>query len=82
MPLSLAVVAALGLVPLWHLRWGWAAVVALVSLAVAIPALLGSAIGNGGLLLNAALLGSVAAVPIAMHSNNAFKGRRAKRARP
>jgi hypothetical protein len=82
MPLSLAVVAALGLVPLWRLRWGWAAVVAVVSLGVAIPALLGSAIGNGGLLLNAVLLASVAVVPVAMHSNNAFKGRRAKRARP
>lgn len=62
--------------------WRWAAAVLVLSLALAVPALAGSAAGAGGLLLNAGLLACVAAVPVAMHSNNAFKGRRAKHARP
>lgn len=77
-PLSLAVVAMLGAMPLWNLNWRWAGVVAMASLAFAVLALLGSGPGDGGLLLNAVLLSSVAAVPVLMHSNNAFKRRRAK----
>jgi hypothetical protein len=77
-PLSLAVIAVLAATPLWNLNWRCGAVVALVSVALAVLALLGSGMATGGLLFNAVLVASVAAVPVAMHSNNAFKRRRAK----
>lgn len=77
-PLSLSLVAALGAVPLWNLNRQWAGVVAIISTAYAVLALAGSGIGNGGLFLNAALLASVAVVPVVMHSNSEFKRRRAK----
>lgn len=78
MPLSLAVVALLGAMPLWFLNWRLAGLVATISSAFAVVALLGSGIGNGGVLLNSILLASLAAVPVIMHSNNALKRRRAK----
>jgi hypothetical protein len=77
-PLSLSVVALLGVLPLWNLSWRWALAIALISTAYAVLALIGSGVGNGGLFLNAALLASVAVAPVIMHSNNAFKRRRAK----
>lgn len=77
-PLSLSVVALLGAVPLWNVSWRWALAIGLISTAYAVLASIGSGVANGGLFLNAALLASVAAVPVVMHSNNAFKRRRAK----
>jgi hypothetical protein len=74
-PLSLSLLALLGVVPLWNLSWRWALAIALISTAYAVLALIGSGVGNGGLFLNAALLASVAAASVVMHSNNAFKRR-------
>jgi hypothetical protein len=82
LPLSLSLVAVVAVIPLWNLSWRWAVAIASVSTAYALSALPGSGMGNGGLFLNGALLASVAAAPIVMHSNNSLKRRRAKRARP
>lgn len=77
-PLAVATLALICLVPLWQLRWRWAvAAVALAVLLVA-AALFGPAAFGDGSVFNAALLALVAAAPAIMHSNNAFKRRRAK----
>lgn len=76
-PLAVAALAVVCVVPLWQLRWRWAVATVLLAMLLALAAFFGPAVFGDGRVFNAVLWASVSAVPAFMHSNNAFKGRRA-----
>ena len=80
--LALSLVAMVGVLPLWHFQWRGSMVVITVSLAIAVCGVLSTSPFGIGTAFNAALLVTIASIPVALHSNDAWKGRRAKRARP